>query len=193
MVHGYHARWVASTTAKQPLLGRRVRLEPPRETRGWNLTTRPRPRGDLRTASSAFDFTTQFTLKDNKGDISSGMASKRPWHHGRHDGRSAVEAACRDISREPRHGLSHERGWHAAGAPRSDSFQNNWEVEQAYAYILTHPGLPSVYWKHYSTGKRAAEQDPGAHQRPKGRRAFTSAACCVSRTTAARKGFMPRW
>ena len=20
---------------------------------------------------------------------------------------------------------------------------------QAYAYILTHPGLPSVYWKHY--------------------------------------------
>ena len=31
----------------------------------------------------------------------------------------------------------------------SDSFQNTWEVEQAYAYILTHPGLPSVYWKHY--------------------------------------------
>ena len=31
----------------------------------------------------------------------------------------------------------------------ADSFQNNWEVEQAYAYILTHPGIPSVYWKHY--------------------------------------------
>jgi alpha-amylase len=30
-----------------------------------------------------------------------------------------------------------------------DSFQNNWEVEQAYAYILTHPGIPSVYWKHF--------------------------------------------
>src|SRR5262249_51824797 len=24
-----------------------------------------------------------------------------------------------------------------------------WEVEQAYAYILTHPGVPCVYWKHY--------------------------------------------
>ena len=30
-----------------------------------------------------------------------------------------------------------------------DSFQNTWEVEQAYAYILTHPGVPCVYWKHY--------------------------------------------
>jgi alpha-amylase len=30
-----------------------------------------------------------------------------------------------------------------------DSFQNNWEVEQAYAFILTHPGIPTVYWKHY--------------------------------------------
>jgi alpha-amylase len=30
-----------------------------------------------------------------------------------------------------------------------DSFANNWEVEQAYAYILTHPGIPSVFWKHY--------------------------------------------
>ena len=30
-----------------------------------------------------------------------------------------------------------------------DSFANNWEVEQAYAYILTHPGVPWVYWKHY--------------------------------------------
>lgn len=30
-----------------------------------------------------------------------------------------------------------------------DSFKNDWEVEQAYAYILTHPGVPTVYWKHY--------------------------------------------
>jgi len=32
---------------------------------------------------------------------------------------------------------------------RSDQFLNGWEVEQAYAYILTHPGIPCVYWKHY--------------------------------------------
>ena len=30
-----------------------------------------------------------------------------------------------------------------------DSFANNWQVEQAYAQILTHPDVPSVYWKHY--------------------------------------------
>ena len=30
-----------------------------------------------------------------------------------------------------------------------DSFANNWQVEQAYAQILTHPGVPRVYWKHY--------------------------------------------
>ena len=30
-----------------------------------------------------------------------------------------------------------------------DPFYNGWEVEQAYAYILTHPGVPTVFWKHY--------------------------------------------
>lgn len=29
-----------------------------------------------------------------------------------------------------------------------DSFANGREVEQAYAYVLTHPGVPCVYWKH---------------------------------------------
>jgi alpha-amylase len=32
---------------------------------------------------------------------------------------------------------------------KTDSFMNDWQVEQAYAYILTHPGVPTVYWKHY--------------------------------------------
>jgi len=31
----------------------------------------------------------------------------------------------------------------------SDSYANDWEVEQAYAQILTHPGVPTVFWKHY--------------------------------------------
>ena len=34
-------------------------------------------------------------------------------------------------------------------AMRQDNFANGWEVEQAYAQILTHPGIPTVYWKHY--------------------------------------------
>jgi alpha-amylase len=32
---------------------------------------------------------------------------------------------------------------------RFDNFANSWPVEQAYALVLTHPGVPSVYWKHY--------------------------------------------
>ena len=31
----------------------------------------------------------------------------------------------------------------------TDPFANNWEIEQVYAQILTHPGVPSVFWKHY--------------------------------------------
>ena len=30
-----------------------------------------------------------------------------------------------------------------------DSFANNWQVEQGYAQVLTQPGMPTVYWKHY--------------------------------------------
>ncbi len=30
-----------------------------------------------------------------------------------------------------------------------DSFMNDGQVEQGYAHILTHPGVPCVYWKHY--------------------------------------------
>ena len=50
---------------------------------------------------------------------------------------------------------NHDTGYRTNedGSPQehhmSDNFANNWEVEQAYAYILTHPGVPSVYWKHY--------------------------------------------
>jgi len=33
---------------------------------------------------------------------------------------------------------------------RFDSFAKGAAVEQAYAQLLTHPGLPTVYWKHYS-------------------------------------------
>jgi alpha-amylase len=38
--------------------------------------------------------------------------------------------------------------------PSPDGGQNHWpfpgaKVEQGYAYILTHPGTPTVYWPHY--------------------------------------------
>ena len=50
---------------------------------------------------------------------------------------------------------NHDTGYRTNedGSPQEhhqfDSFLNDWQVQQGYAYILTHPGLPSVYWKHY--------------------------------------------
>ena len=45
------------------------------------------------------------------------------------------------------------RGWIWANSRqqghRFDSFTKGAAVEQAYAHILTHPGVPTVYWKHY--------------------------------------------
>jgi alpha-amylase len=41
-----------------------------------------------------------------------------------------------------------ENGQPQAGHER-DNFLEGWPVEQAYAQILTHPGIPTVYWKHY--------------------------------------------
>jgi len=45
---------------------------------------------------------------------------------------------------------------HDTGFPQKqfDSFANNAKLMQGYAYILTHPGIPCVYWKHYFDWKR---------------------------------------
>jgi len=50
---------------------------------------------------------------------------------------------------------NHDTGYRTNedGSPQEhhefDTFLNDWQVEQGYAYILTHPGVPCVYWKHY--------------------------------------------
>jgi alpha-amylase len=50
---------------------------------------------------------------------------------------------------------NHDTGYRTNddGTPQSghrfDSFAKGAAVEQAYAQILTHPGVPTVYWKHY--------------------------------------------
>ena len=48
---------------------------------------------------------------------------------------------------------------HDTGFPQKqfDSFGNNAKLMQAYAYILTHPGIPCVYWKHYFDWKHGDE------------------------------------
>ena len=151
MVHGYHAKWIAVyNRASKPTFavgeydwGAHV------AQRGWIWHTAAIP-GRLETSSSVFDFTNLFTLRDNKGNFGAwygfgagiGMVGDntdaQPWKN------KAVTFL-----------ENHDTGYRTNedGTPQehheTDSFANNWEVEQAYAQILTHPGVPTVYWKHY--------------------------------------------
>lgn len=151
MAHGYHARWIALYNKRtNPTFsvgeydwGRHA------ETRGWIYSTATVP-GDLTTASSAFDFSTAFALEANKGRylVWYGFGNGLGIMGDTTDGLPWKQRAVTFLE-------NHDTGYrtYPDGTPEkdheSDSFQNNWEVEQAYAYILTHPGLPSVYWKHY--------------------------------------------
>lgn len=151
MVHGYHARWLALYNRRSTptfSVGEYDWDKQP-EQRGWVWHTAT-TRDDLRTASSVFDFTTFFTLKDNKGryPVWYGFGHGPGLVGDNTDGQPWKQRAVTFLE-------NHDTGYrtNADGTPQKghehDSFQNNWEVEQAYAYILTHPGLPSVYWKHY--------------------------------------------
>ncbi len=151
MVHGYHARWIALYNKRSnPTFsvgeydwGRHA------EQRGWIWHSATEP-GNLRTASNVFDFTTYFTLRDNK-------ANYRSWY-GFGNGLGMMGDTTDGIpwkNRAVTFAENHDTGFRTEedGTPQEhhtfDSFANNWEVEQAYAYLLTHPGVPCVYWKHY--------------------------------------------
>jgi alpha-amylase len=151
MVHGYHALRVALYNKRtEPTFSvGEYDWDKQNEQRGWSWYTAAKP-DDLRTASSVFDFATYFTLKDNKGKylawygtgaglgLVGDATNKKPWK----------QRAVTFLE-------NHDTGYRTKedGTPEDghtfDSFQNNQEVEQGYAYILTHPGVPCVFWKHY--------------------------------------------
>lgn len=151
MVHGFHARWVAAYNRRSaPTFSvGEYDWDKQGEQRGWVWHTATTP-GDLRTASAVFDFTTQFTLKDNKDRylVWYGFGNGLGLMGDTTDGQPWKQRAVTFLE-------NHDTGYrtNADGTPEKDhkfdSFQNTWEVEQAYAYILTHPGVPCVYWKHY--------------------------------------------
>jgi alpha-amylase len=92
-------------------------------------------------ACSAFDFPTYFLIKEF---INGGKYNHLPAIHfkdGAWDGLIAVNKDKAVTFLEN----------HDTGFPQKqfDSFPNNEKVLQGYAYILTHPGVPCVYWKHY--------------------------------------------
>lgn len=157
MVHGYHAKWIAyynRVTTPTFSVGE-YDWGAHNEQRGWvwHTATDAAAAGadHLRSASSVFDFSTQFGLKEIRdgryfalygvgngiglvGDTTDGL----PWK----------DRAVTFLE-------NHDTGYRTNedGTPQehhfNDTFANNWQVEQAYAHILTHPGVPCVYWKHY--------------------------------------------
>jgi alpha-amylase len=152
MVHGYHARWVGlyNLRTKPTFSVGEYDWGKHPEARGWSWHSAATP-GDLRTSSSVFDFTTQFTLKDNKGkyDAWYGFGNGLGIMGDNTDGISWKQRAVTFLENHDTGFRTNEDGSPDGDQHKFDSFANNWEVEQGYAYILTHPGVPCVYWKHF--------------------------------------------
>src|SRR5579871_2217616 len=156
MVHGYHARWIAVYNKRtQPTFSvGEYDWDKHGEQLGWMWATAinstAADKDHLRTSSCVFDFSTQFALKDNKGKYRNwyGLDNGLGMMGDNTDGQPWKQRAVTFLE-------NHDTGFRTGedNKPEKghelDSFANNWEVEQGYAYILTHPGLPSVYWKHY--------------------------------------------
>ncbi len=151
MVHGYHARRVAlyNKRTKPTFSVGEYDWGKQGEQRGWVWNTAT-TQADLKTASSVFDFSTHFTLRDNKGNY-------KAWY-GPGNGLGVMGDTTDGLPWKQRAVTfleNHDTGYRTDEDDKpqkdhtSDSFQNNWEVEQAYAYVLTHPGVPCVYWKHF--------------------------------------------
>lgn len=157
MVHGYHARWIAlyNRLTRPTFSVGEYDWGAHNEQRGWiwhTATDSSAPGADrLRSASSVFDFTTVFTLQQLRegryhalygygngigmvGDTTDGL----PWRN-----RAVTFVQNHDLGYRTKADGTPETGHEA------DLFANNWQVEQAYAHVLTHPGVPTVFWKHY--------------------------------------------
>lgn len=150
MVLGYGAQWVAQyNRATDPTFSVGEYWYAQSEQRGWMWDTAMAP-GDLSTSSAAFDFSTFFGLKGNRGQydgwygygVGIGLVGDNT------DGNPWKARAVTFVE-------NHDTGYRTNpdGTPEpgheSDSFSNDWQVEQAYAQVLTHPGVPTVFWKHY--------------------------------------------
>ncbi len=152
MVHGYHARWIATyNRATHPTFSvGEYDWDKHAAQRGWVWHTATTP-DDIRTASSVFDFSSQFTLKENKGNY---IALYGPFGDGIGlvgDNTDGIAWRNRAVTFLENHDTGYRTDESGRAQPHHehDSFFNDWQVEQAYAYILTHSGVPTIYWKHY--------------------------------------------
>jgi alpha-amylase len=151
VVHGFHARWLAVyNRATQPTFSvGEYDWDKQAEQRGWVWHSATTP-GRLDTASSVFDFFTQFGLKDQiKASnyralygygLGIGLVGDNT------DGHAWKNRAVTFVENHDTGFRTHEDG---SVEKEPDSLANGWQVEQGYAQILTHPGVPTVFWKHY--------------------------------------------
>lgn len=151
MVHGYNARWVAlyNRLTKPTFTVGEYDWGAHEEARGWVLATETSP-GKLASASDVFDFYTLWTLKDNKTNVVRwGGEGNGPGLIG--DTTGGIEWKQKAVTFIENHDTGYRTNDDGTPQPGHDhdTFANNWEAEQAYAFILTHPGVPCVYWKHY--------------------------------------------
>ncbi len=151
MVHGYHARWVAVyNRATRPTFSvGEYDWDKHAAQRGWSWYTATTA-GDLTTASDVFDFTTFATLKNNKGNYLAlyGYGNGIGMVGDTTNGQAWKNRAVTFLENHDTGYRTNEDG-SAELHHEFDSFMNDWQVEQGYAHILTHPGVPCVYWKHY--------------------------------------------
>jgi alpha-amylase len=149
MVHGYPAKWIAVyNRASAPTFSvGEYDWDKPDEQRGWVWHTATAP-GRLDTASNVFDFMTMFHLKGNKSNYAARYESGRGIVRDTTDGQPWKNRAVTFLENHDTGYRTNEDGTPQQGH-ESDSFASGWEVEQGYAHILTHPGVPTVYWKHY--------------------------------------------
>ena len=158
MVHGYGARWIACyNAATRPTFSvGEYDWGAHAEQRGWIWATSRQPSlkgaSHLASASSVFDFTSFFSLK---AAINGGRpAELRGFGHGIGlvgDHTDGLPWRSRAVTFVENHDTGYRTNDDGTPQPghRFDSFAKGAAVEQAYALILTHPGVPTVYWKHY--------------------------------------------
>ena len=163
MVHGYHAKHVGdyNKITKPTFSVGEYDWGRQDAQRGWiwySATDSMLPGTErLKTASAVFDFSTHFTLENS---IGSGCNNNPNYIalYGFGNGTGLMGDNTDNLPWKTRAVTfleNHDTGWRTNedGSNEKDheydSFLNNWQVEQGYAYILTHPGIPCVFWKHY--------------------------------------------
>lgn len=122
----------------------------PKKLTGWVDGTKLRGQPDpAEKACSAFDFAAFYQLREfiNNGRYKDLQAITFP--DGVYDGLVAINRNKAVTFIE-----DHDTGW---PQQQFDSFGNNDKLMQAYAFILTHPGVPCVYWKHYFDWNRGSQ------------------------------------